>query len=250
MKFRIVIRGRNCEKYLEKCIKSLRKQKEEWRGVLILDNPKDNSYELAERLIYGRDLPIDIYLQSERMGLGYNLWFGITHCKAQDEDIVCILDADDYLHKSALRTVRKTYDKGCLVTYGSYVKLSKGRRTKVSKAYKVNVEPRKSKWHGSHLKTFKFKLWKHFPKEYLQYKGKWAEAASDRGLMYALLELAGMKNCSFVKKITYYWKDRYRNSTNVKKQKKWDAIFRAKKPLKMMRMMRIKDNTKEEDGAY
>jgi len=229
-KMRVIIRGRNCEKYLPKCIKSLRKQKVDWAGILILDNPKDNSYNVAADLT--KDLPIDIFLHSERRGLGYNLWFGITNCKAQDEDIVCILDADDYLHPKALKRVRKTYEKGCLLTYGSYVKLSKGRRTKISKAYKVNVEPRKAKWHGSHLKTFKFKLWKHFPKECLMHKGKWAEAASDRGLMYSLMELAGMKNCRFVKKITYYWKDNYRNSTNVKKQKKWDAIFRAKKPLK------------------
>lgn len=228
--FRIVIRARNCEKYLEKCIKSLKKQKEDWTGVLILDNPTDNSYKIAKKLTW--DLPIEIFLHSERMGLGYNLWFGITYCKAKPEDIICILDADDYLHKSALRVVRKIYKKtNCLLTYGSYVKLSKGRRTKTSKPYKVN-HPRTARWHGSHLKTFKFKLWKHFPKEYLQHKGKWAEAASDRAIMYGLMEIAGMKNCRFVKKTTYFWRDNYKSSTNVKKQHLWDIYFRRKKPLK------------------
>ena len=228
--FRFVIRGRNCEKYFPKCIKSLRKQKEDWAGVLVLDHPKDNSYKVASDLT--KDLPIDIFLHSERKGLGYNLWFGITHCKAEDEDIVCILDADDYLHPKALKRVRKAYEKGCLVTYGSYIKLSKGRKTITSSPYKANAEPRKAKWHASHLKTFKFKLWRHFPKEMLQHKGIWAEAASDRGLMYGILELAGIKNCSFVKKVTYYWKDGYKHSTNVKKQHLWDIYFRRKKPLK------------------
>jgi len=231
-KFRVVIRGRNCEKYLKKCLSSLKKQKEPWSGVLILDNPKDNSHDLAQKLIYGGDLPIDIFRHYEKKGLGYNLWFGIEQCRAQPEDIVCILDADDYLHKKALKIVSKTYESGCLLTYGSYIKLSKWKRTKVSTPYKADIKPRKVKWHGSHLKTFKFKLWKHFPEEYMMHDGKWAEAASDRALMYGLMEIAGMKNCRFVEKPVYYWRDSYEHSTNVKKQKLWDKIMRSKKPLK------------------
>ena len=227
--YKIVIRGRNCGKYLKKCLKSLRKQEVEWEGLLILDAPEDNSYKIAKKLVV--DLPIEIVLNPKRMGLGYNLWWGIENCGARQEDVVCILDADDYLHKRALKVVEKAYKKGFLLTYGSYIKLSKGKPTRVSRKYKTN-NVRKSAWHGSHLKTFKYKLWKYFPEDYFKHKGKWAEASSDRALMYTLMEIAGMKKCKFIDKAIYFWRDGYKHSTSRKKQLKWDTIFRGKKPLK------------------
>jgi len=203
----------------------------EWKAILILDAPQDNSAKIAFELIRG--LPVTIVINDKRKGLGYNLWYGIKHCGAEDEDVVCILDADDWLDKKAFAIVKKMYERtNCLVTYGSYIKLSKGRKTKVSRPYNSHDSVRTGKWHGSHLKTFKYKLWKHFPKEYLQYKGEWAEAASDRGLMYGIMEIAGLKNCRHIKEPIYYWRDNTPSKTNVRLQKKWDDIFRKMTVLK------------------
>jgi len=147
--------------------------------------------------------------------------------------VICIVDADDTLDPRALEIVNKHYErKGCLATHGSYIKNSKGRKTRVSKPYPEGVKVRKSKWRGSHLKTFKFKLWKHFPKKYLQDdKGNWGEAASDLGLMFTIIELAGLKNVRHISKPIYLWKDNTKFKTNLNKQKKWAEIFRSKKIL-------------------
>jgi len=169
------------------------------------------------------------------MGLGYNLWYGLEQSEAEDEDVICALDADDWLDKKAFEIVKKTYErKNCLVTYGSYIKVSKGRKTKVSREYKETENVRTGKWHGSHLKTFKYKLWKYFPKEYLQHKGQWAEAASDRGLMYGIIEIAGLKKCRHIPEPIYYWRDNTPSKTSVKLQKKWTEIFQKMTPLKQI----------------
>ena len=163
------------------------------------------------------------------MGLGYNLYHGINKCEG---DIAFVLDGDDYLHPKALTIVRRAYEKyNCLVTYGSYIKMSKGRTTKVSRR-EVVMPIRKTKWAASHLKTFKLDLWKHFPEEYMKHKGIWAKAASDRALMYGLVELAGVKRCHHIEKPVYYWRDNTKQKTNRELQKKWDEILRKKKKLR------------------
>jgi len=199
--------------------------------MIVLDAPKDKSYEKA--------LPFDgnkiyVHLNEIHKGLCQNMWHGMNLIKEnlypKPEDVICILDADDSLDDRALETVNKHYErKDCLVTHGSYIKLSKKRKTRVSKPYPAGVKVRKSRWRGSHFKTFKLKLWEHFPRRYLQdEKGRWGEAASDLGLMFTIMELAGMDKVRHISKPIYLWKDNTKFKTDVEKQKKWEKIFRNK----------------------
>jgi len=235
MKFWIIIRGRNCEKYLDKCLKSVYKQTyKNYHVILILDNPEDRSIDIAMKYKWDKyDMAMTIYQNEMRMGLGYNIWKGISHCKAQNADVVCFLDADDYLHKKALATVKRTYEwhKKCLLTYGSYIKLSKGRKTRVSNRM-LSSDVRRSPWATSHFKTAKYQLIKRMPQHALQDEnGTWAEASSDRGLMYALIEMAGNDRCFKVKKPIYMWNDSTPYKTSVDLQKKWLKIFKKKNAL-------------------
>ena len=233
MKLCAVIRARNAEKYIGKCLKSLQKQSEDWNGVIILDAPTDNT----EKIVRSFDLPLKIIVNKKRMGLGYNLYHGINQCRG---DVAFVLDGDDFLKRGALKTIRRAYEKyNCLITYGSYIKMSKGRMTKVSK--RRIVEPaRKTKWAASHLKTFRLDLWKHFPKSHMKHKGRWAQAASDRALMYGLVELAGVDRCCHIEKPIYYWNDSTPHKTNRDLQKKWDKIMRKKKKLKKIATFVVK----------
>lgn len=225
MKLCGVIRARNTEAYIAQCLESLAIQKEDWNAVIILDDPIDNT----EKIVRSFDLPLKIIVNKNRMGLGYNLYHGISQCEG---DVCFILDGDDYLHKKALTVVRRAYEKySCLITYGSYIKMSKGRTTRVSKR-KIREPIRKTKWAASHLKTFNLRLWKHFSKEYMMHKGQWAQAASDRALMYALVELAGVDRCYHIRKPIYYWRDATPFKTKVNLQLKWDKILRNKRKLK------------------
>ena len=231
----ILIRGRNCEKYIEDCINSLYRQTyQNWRAMVVLDAPEDNSYKKAAPYEGNK---IYIHKNEIHKGLCQNMWHGINLIQEQlypkPEDVICIVDADDTVPPQALEIVNKHYErKQCLVTHGSYIKKSKGRRTRVSKPYPSGVRVRRFKWRGSHLKTFKVKLWEHFPIRYLQdEKGNWGEAASDLGLMFTVMELAGLKNVRHISKPIYNWRDNTKFKTNLNSQKRWAKIFRSKKIL-------------------
>ena len=229
----ILIRGRNCEKYLKTCLKSLQAQTyQNWRAMVVLDAPEDDSYQIA--LPYEGN-KIYIHLNESHKGLCHNMWHGINLIKdtiyPKPEDVICILDADDSLDPHALEIVNKHYvRKECLVTHGSYIKMSKGRKTKVSKPNEFGVKIRRSRWRSSHLKSFKVKLWEHFPRRYFQDdKGYWGAAASDLALMFTIIELAGLKSVRHISKPIYFWKDNTKFKTDGKKQRKWEKILRGKK---------------------
>jgi len=117
-------------------LKSLRNQEGEWRAMVILDAPEDGA---EKAVVEGGN--VKVHLHKIRKGLGYNMWFGINKAieawKLMDEELIGILDADDKLLEKALRTVAKKYNQNpdLLLTHGSYVKKSKGRKTKVSREY-------------------------------------------------------------------------------------------------------------------
>lgn len=238
--FVIVIRGRNCAPYLRKCLNSLVNQTcQDWRAHLILDEPTDNSIQVAHTVIAEKNIGDKMMVtpRPKRCGLSYNMWHGIHEASPMSEDIVGILDADDRLYPDALKIVAEKYaNNNVLLTYGSYKKLSKGRRTRISHAYKSGLKVRRVGWRASHFKTFKYKLFELLPKEEMQYKGMWLPAASDVALMIPLIEMAGLKRCKHIHKLIYLWRDKTPHKTNRKMQIRCENIIRAKKPLRMVKI--------------
>lgn len=206
-----------------------------WRAHLVLDAPIDDSVAVAKQVISVAHLPVKLTVRKERMGLSYNMWHGIHEAKPEKEDIIAILDADDKLYTEALATVKERYDAkpDLLLTYGSYKKHSKGARTRISRAYRRGTKVRKAGWHASHLKTFKYKLFKRLPAEEMQYKDMWLPAASDVALMIPLIEMAGLRRCKHIHKMIYLWRDNTPQKTDRAKQIRCENIVRKKKPLRM-----------------
>lgn len=230
--YHFLIRGRNCALYLKECLDSVKAQTHtDWRAHVVLDAPTDISWQVA---MGEQDLGINLHLNRKRCGLAYNMYWGFKLTGAKPEDVVCVLDADDYLHYDALRVVHHQYKKhpNTLITHGSYIKTSKGRTTKVSKPYPVDCDPRTHKWRGSHLKTVKYKVFECIPKDYFKHKGKWLDAASDLALMIPAMEIAGMDRVRHIAKPIYYWRDNYGGNTNASLQKECDMIVRTKPKLK------------------
>jgi glycosyltransferase involved in cell wall biosynthesis len=235
-----IIRGRNAEQYVQKCIESLCAQTyKDWRALICLDQPTDNTYaavtnEIAKGI--GRGLKNDIVVEvnKKNLGLTANMVEAIQLAAPEEEDIIAIVDLDDWLSKRAFGKVAKTYEKhpDCLMTYGSYIKVSKGAKTKRSREYKDGSNVRKAYWQASHLKTFKYKLYRHVPDEYFRDKrGGYIPVASDVALTIPLLELAGLDRARFIGKPIYYWRDKTPYRTNRKKQIRWEKYIRSKKPL-------------------
>lgn len=241
-KFIIIIRGRNCAKYIRECLGSLYSQTySNWCAIVSLDAPKDDSYNVATSFNPGKfENRVNIVLNKERLGLCQNLWRTVKSCNADPEDVFAFVDADDWLAREALETVANVYRKNpdCLLTYGSYIKVSKGAKTKVSKPHNITDNVRKCDWHLSHIKTMKVKLFNKLTEDMFKDKnGNWLEAASDLAMMIPAAEIAGLQRCYHIYKPTYYWRNETPFKTNYNKQKDCEKIIRSKPMLSKMQII-------------
>jgi hypothetical protein len=127
------------------------------------------------------------------------------------DDIIVCVDADDFLiDEDAFRIINDTYESNptLLLTYGSYVNLSNNKRGKFCGEYSNGESFRQSPWRGSHLKTFKYKLWQALPKTQLQWDdGEWFECCADRAMMIPMMELAGYDRIKYIDMLLYCYND-------------------------------------------
>ena len=113
-----------------------------------------------------------------------------------DEDIIILLDGDDWLASSkTLSHLEKVYkDSTCLMTYGSYVYAPTGEKGVEPSKYPEDVVKnnsyRQDSWRASHLRTFKYKLWKNLNQDDLKNDEGFYKVAYDQAIMLPLLEMA------------------------------------------------------------
>jgi len=233
---KIIIRGRNCEKYLIECLNSIRVNAfDEWQAYIILDNPEDRSAILVKAFLK-LDSRFNLQVNKKQYGVAANIWKGIKFANPKPEDIIAIVDADDTIRSKSLGLINDKYlnNSSLLLTHGSFYRMDKKRSTKTSRAYSPNKPVRKQSWRASHLKTFKFKLFQHFQKEWLKdANGNWLQAASDVALMMPLIELAGFDRIKFIKQITYEWRMTSQKTRGHVQKRNKDYVMKQK-PLKRL----------------
>ena len=202
-----------------------------WRAMIVFDNPTDNGPVLARKIT---DKRFSFLINSERKGLCHNMYFSIKFAasllKPTDNTVFAFLDADDWLAPEALQYVEHAYRKkpDILVTHGSYIKLSKGKKTKISGPYPKKGNVRKLPWRGSHFKTCKWEVLKDIRDDWFQdSKGNWLDAASDLALMWGVIDICGLRRVHHIPQVTYYWND-HMTKDKARKQKRCEAIQRAK----------------------
>ncbi len=211
--FKIITKGWNCEKYIEKCIKSVKDQTvTNWDMTIIIDPCYDESFNIAKK--YESD-KIKVYTNEKRRFCAYNIYQAVEKSKSNDEDILVFLDADDrFAVKQTLQVVQDSYscNPNVLITYGNFK--NKHELNGYSKDdFKIGI--RKillENWQASHLKTMKYKLWKRINKDtFKKSNGKWLKYADDMAFMIAGLEMAGYTRSRFIKQKIYYynWKNVY-----------------------------------------
>ena len=197
-----------------------------------MDAPTDDSYLFVKDLIFNDDRFVMV-CRNKHFGLCKNMFCIVADAsrllKPEKDAVAAILDADDYLAKRAFEIVAEKYVRypEIKITHGSYMKVSKGKRTKVSRAYPKSGDIRKLPWRGSHLKTIKWDVIVWVRMKWFTYRGKWLEAASDLALMFGCVGIVGLGRVKHIHDIIYYWND---NATEKKRiaQKRCEKILRAK----------------------
>ena len=213
--FKIIIPLYNSEQWIHKTIKSLELQEyKNFECIIIDDCSTDNSYEVAKKSITGKE-NYKLYSNEKNMGPLANAYNGAMKLctKLQDEDIIAILDGDDFLFSSkSLSLLNEKYqDKDCWMTYGSYINLSDKKKGKFSKQVPEHIVEanmyRNYQWCTSHMRTYKSFLLRNVnTNDLLDENGDFYRAAGDLALMFPLLEMSG-KNAKYVSDILYIWND-------------------------------------------
>lgn len=189
---RVLVCGYQCEKYIDRCLESIEMQEGVEYDVI---NAVQNKGEKRRYLLENMSMALD-------------------GGKFAKDDIICCVDGDDFLcDEFALAIVNKAYLKHeCLITHGSYVNLSDSERGKFNGPYKDREDVRVSKWRASHLKTFKYGLWRALPKTALMDGGKYFRCSSDRAMMIPMMEMAGLNRVKHIDTVLYCYNDKNKHS--------------------------------------
>tara|TARA_Y100000114_G_scaffold31134_1_gene26726 strand:+ start:6462 stop:8069 length:1608 start_codon:yes stop_codon:yes gene_type:complete len=242
--FIIVIPFYNVEKWIKKCITSIKQQKyNNYKCFLIDDMSSDDSYKIVKDQISGDSRFEVIKNKTKKFALG-NIASIINTYSTEENNVNIVIDGDDWLSSiNVLSHLNQVYrDKECLLTYGNYVYYPSGKMGVEPSPYPKEVIEnntfRKDKWRASHLRTFKTLLWKKINQQDLKDSdGDYYKTAYDQAMMLPMLEICGEKS-EFIEEIMYVYNrtnpfnvDKIKQSTQFKTAQK----IRSKEPYERLK---------------
>lgn len=207
-KFKVVVTTYNPGIYfLQKCLESIVKQRYTNFEVCIIDDYSDKeSFDILNLLQeYNSKYGWKYHQRSENIGPCGSRIQAIDMLNPRDDDIIVLIDGDDELFDnyvfSKLNYIYNT-DKP-LITFGNYVKKSTTgamnkykslncKRIDLDNKIKYNSF-REEQFLYSHLKTFRYKLYKKINHKDLMKDGEYIRSATDAAIMIPMLEMAGEK---------------------------------------------------------
>ncbi len=225
--------------FIDECINSLVTQCYINYEIVILDDCSDDN--AVERLP-SEYAALKILKSSTRRYAMANLFHGLKSIDCSDEAIILIVDGDDYLyHNYVFKMINFFYEKKkCLLSYGQYYTTSNHMGHCTSYTHEEFSKLRQLDWRASHLKTFKYKLFKELVLQdpqviaFKDEKGSFFEMTSDVALMHPLMEIAGHENCYFVEDVSYIYRHHPQNDSNrnIELQRSTEDVIKKKAPFK------------------
>lgn len=234
--------GRNTLSFIDRYFETLKNQTfhKPFEIFMIFDDPEDTGYHVARTRAKYLDIPIDIQINHplHRKHQPRNFYEGVHTLCTDDEDICCIVDIDDYLMPNALDLVYMAYveNPNCLMTYGTFQR--EGRQDlEFQGPLPKDGQFRKHPWISSHLKTFKYKLFKHIQvKDFKDDNGEWFKRTGDQVIMYPMLEMAGLDRIVRIEKIIYILNGQVKEYPEETERFKVHEIVRARKPYERLNL--------------
>lgn len=196
----------NCEKYIEKCLDSIKSQRYTNFVCYVLDDlSTDSTLELVKKYTYPIDKRFLLSINSEKKYQPGNYDQIIRNTTlVKDDDIIVEVDGDDYLPDDQVfdRVIAYYSNPNVWMTYGQF-RYTSGH---IGFASSVNFEEvRTAVFTATHLRTWKAKLWRHIKPEDLKVDDKYPECAGDVFFMLPMIEMCGPKHALFVHHINYIY---------------------------------------------
>jgi glycosyltransferase involved in cell wall biosynthesis len=236
-RFVFIVPFRNVKSFILQCYTSLLTQNNSnWIAIFCDDASEDGTIELLPS-----DCRFIIRKNTNRITALPNIHNAIIESGLEEEDIICILDGDDYLIRNdAIDIIDNLYQDNTLLTYGQYVWLngySGHCQVYTEDTFKIL---RKSGYLASHLRTFRYKLYKEIIVQdpnldcYKDNNNNFYKSCYDVAIMTPLMEIAGLNNIKFNPIPVYYYRTHPQNDHIVDGQlqrKIADEVF-SKTPFK------------------
>lgn len=238
-KLKIIVPFYNAQRFLKQCQESLLAQDfSNWEAILADDCSTDDSKAevISEpRITYKRN-------ESRTTAL-LNIHTSIMSSGASDEDIICLLDGDDFLfRKNSLSIINEMYADNTLLTYGQYIWPNGMTGHCIPYTKESFSRLRNGGYWASHFRTFKFKLYKELLKQdpdlycYKNSNGDFFKTCYDIAIMTPLMEIAGFEKIKFNPQPVYYYRIHEANDHAVDglAQKQDEKELFAKAPFKQV----------------
>lgn len=192
----VIVPFYNCKDWIDRCLNSIAMQNDRPRVFVIDDASTDGSSLIAEKLCAQHKFWY--YRSKTNRKCPYNIWWGVKESSAKPQDVIFLLDGDDYLpHGNVVHRIKEVYDQASTwMTYGQY--MSDPPDYGCTPA--IPVPPWAVAARGyravnttffNHPITFRRFLFDAIPEDAFQDEnGDWFRVGYDQLLMYPLLELA------------------------------------------------------------
>jgi glycosyltransferase involved in cell wall biosynthesis len=208
--FLIVVTVYNSEKYIGDCIKSVLIQDYKKFTLIVID---DNSTDKTSRIIKSirKEHDFKYHKNKERLSSAVgNIVKAINMCPGDREDVIVIIDGDDWLYdKDVLRYLNWVYqNKDVWLTYGQFTSISGKLENYCQPLTDTRKYRKRGGWTTSHLKTMKRFLWNKInDKDLRDKRGEYFKRFEDIVYMYPAVEMAGLKHIKHIGKILYVYND-------------------------------------------
>lgn len=200
-RFKIIVPSFNSTDYLPKTLHSIETQTDNSFDVLIID---DCSTLDAQREIikdFCERNHWDYIFNDKNQGALYNLVHGIQRLNCADDDVIVIVDGDDWLaHADVLTHLRNIYSESDIGLTWGQCEIYPPKMTPVKYAQNIPEMVIKQKLYRDyplafwHLRTFKYGLWMHVRDEDLRDEdGEYFHIMYDKAMLFPMLEMAGDK---------------------------------------------------------
>lgn len=222
--FTIIIPAYNCEKWVNKNLKSaIEQQYNNYEIVYINDCSTDDTGSIAKSMLNACKVKHKYVENKKNKRALSNL---IKAIRGSDVGtIIVALDGDDWLaSKKVLKRLNELYTKEVWITAGSYIdnvhhKIS---RPKIQEGF-WGKNIRKEEWSLSHLRTFRRSLFMNIEdSDMVDVDGSYFKFTWDRVIMYPMVEMAGENHFLPIMEVMYVYNRR--NPISVDRAHRHDQV--------------------------
>ncbi len=211
-RFKIVVPSYNAYPWIRRCLQFIADQEYEHFDVCVIDDCSTDPKHAAVCEEFCSKYGWLHIRNGENKGALYNIVNGIKALNCHDEDVILVIDGDDWLaNELVLTKLDKVYrEEEPFLTYGQYLSVNAGLpgcATPFSKKVVGKRDYRNAPWAFSHLRTFKYLLWRRIRDEDLRGPdGEYFAVAWDLAMMFPMAEMA-RRRIRFFSEVLYMYND-------------------------------------------